>query len=146
MIGSFLIETLQASTLVVASNAQARERGRFAGLNDRFIAALMGMQRLAYLGFGVLIMPVIWVSGLLYMFYADWPSLGLDGLPLGLVAGIHVAAAFALLAFLIAHVYMGFTGKPWYSYPKAMITGATMLIPNGITPGAPTRARSRSKM
>lgn len=82
------------------------------------------MQRLAYLASGVLIMPVIWVTGLLYMFYADWPRLGLVGVPLGLVAGIHTAAAFALLAFLIAHVYMGFTGRPWYSYPKAMITGA----------------------
>lgn len=48
-IGSFLIETLQASTLIVTSNAQARERGRFARLNDRFIDALMGMQRLTYL-------------------------------------------------------------------------------------------------
>lgn len=52
-IGSFLIETLQASTLVVTSNAQARERGRFARLNDRFIDALMGMQRLTYLAGGL---------------------------------------------------------------------------------------------
>src|ERR671912_1660193 len=35
-IGSFLIETLQASTLIATSNAQARERGRFARLNDHF--------------------------------------------------------------------------------------------------------------
>ena len=52
-IGSFLIETLQASTLIVTSNAQARERGRFARLNDRFVAALMGMQRLTYLAGGL---------------------------------------------------------------------------------------------
>ncbi len=52
-IGSFLIETLQASTLVVTSNAEARERGRFARLNDRFIDALMGMQRLTYLAGGL---------------------------------------------------------------------------------------------
>ncbi len=32
------------------------------------------------------------------------------------------------------------------SVPNFMITGATMVMPNGITPGAPTRARSRSKM
>ncbi len=51
--GSFLIETLQASTLVVTSNAQARERGRFTRLNDRFIDALMGMQRLTYLAGGL---------------------------------------------------------------------------------------------
>ncbi|MGH9387636.1 MAG: ABC transporter ATP-binding protein [Vicinamibacterales bacterium] len=47
-IGSFLIETLQATTLVVASNAQQREAGRFRGLNNAFIDALMKMQRLSY--------------------------------------------------------------------------------------------------
>ncbi len=52
-IGSFLIETLQASTLVVTSNAQGRERGRFTALNDRFVGALMGMQRLTYLAGGL---------------------------------------------------------------------------------------------
>ncbi len=52
-IGSFLIETLQASTLIVTSNAQERERGRFARLNDRFVAALMAMQQLSYLAGGL---------------------------------------------------------------------------------------------
>ena len=52
-IGSFLIETLQASTLVVASNAQARERGRFRRLNDAFIEALMSMQRVTYFAGGL---------------------------------------------------------------------------------------------
>ncbi|MDH4067166.1 MAG: ABC transporter ATP-binding protein, partial [Acidobacteriota bacterium] len=51
--GSFLIETLQAHTLVVSSNAQDRESGRFRRLNDRFIEALMGMQRLSYLAGGL---------------------------------------------------------------------------------------------
>jgi ATP-binding cassette, subfamily B, bacterial len=52
-IGSFLIETLQAHTLVVSSNAQARESGRFRRLNDLFIDALMGMQRVSYLAGGL---------------------------------------------------------------------------------------------
>ncbi|MEZ5285503.1 MAG: ABC transporter ATP-binding protein [Vicinamibacterales bacterium] len=52
-IGSFLIETLQAHTLVVSSNAQQRESGRFRRLNDRFIDALMGMQRVSYLAGGM---------------------------------------------------------------------------------------------
>ena len=52
-IGSFLIETLQATTLVATSNAEARERSRFARLNDRFVEALMGMQRLTYLAGGL---------------------------------------------------------------------------------------------
>jgi ATP-binding cassette, subfamily B, bacterial len=52
-IGSFLIETLQASTLIATANAQTRERGRFARLNDRFVDALMSMQRLTYLAGGL---------------------------------------------------------------------------------------------
>jgi ATP-binding cassette, subfamily B, bacterial len=52
-IGSFLIETLQASTLVVSSNAQARETGRFRRLNDAFIDALMAMQRVTYFAGGL---------------------------------------------------------------------------------------------
>jgi ATP-binding cassette subfamily B protein len=52
-IGSFLIETLQAHTLIVSSNAQVRESGRFRRLNDAFIEALMGMQRVSYLAGGL---------------------------------------------------------------------------------------------
>jgi ATP-binding cassette subfamily B protein len=52
-IGSFLIETLQATTLVVASNAQAREQDRFRGLNGAFIDALMKMQRVTYFAGGL---------------------------------------------------------------------------------------------
>ncbi|HEX8030556.1 MAG TPA: ABC transporter ATP-binding protein [Vicinamibacterales bacterium] len=52
-IGSFLIETLQAASLVVASNAQVREQGRFRGLNGEFIEALMRMQRVTYFAGGL---------------------------------------------------------------------------------------------
>ena len=52
-IGSFLIETLQAMSLVVASNAQQRESARFRGLNGSFIDALMQMQRVTYFAGGL---------------------------------------------------------------------------------------------
>jgi ATP-binding cassette subfamily B protein len=52
-IGSFLIETLQATTLIVASNAQLREQGRFRSLNAGFIDALMKMQRVTYFAGGL---------------------------------------------------------------------------------------------
>ena len=81
------------------------------------------LQRLAYLSFNLAISPVIWISGLLYMFYNDWARFGLEGLTLGIVAGVHAAAAFAMLVFFIGHVYMAFTGKPWTAYFVAMITG-----------------------
>jgi ATP-binding cassette subfamily B protein len=52
-IGSFLIETLQAAALVVASNAQQREQERFRALNGAFIDALMRMQRVTYFAGGL---------------------------------------------------------------------------------------------
>ena len=52
-IGSFLIETLQATTLVVASNAQLREQSRFRSLNTQFIDSLMRMQRVTYFAGGL---------------------------------------------------------------------------------------------
>ena len=52
-IGSFLIETLQATTLVVASNAQLREQNRFRSLNSQFIDSLMRMQRVTYFAGGL---------------------------------------------------------------------------------------------
>ena len=52
-IGSFLIETLQAMSLVVTSNAEGREVSRFRRRNDRFIDALMKMQRVTYLSGGL---------------------------------------------------------------------------------------------
>jgi ATP-binding cassette subfamily B protein len=52
-IGSFLIETLQAMSLIVSSNAQQRESGRFRRLNDAFIDAVMGMQRVTYFAGGL---------------------------------------------------------------------------------------------
>ncbi|ABK43397.1 cytochrome B561 [Magnetococcus marinus MC-1] len=82
------------------------------------------LQRLAYLGLKLGISPVIWISGLLYMFYNDWQQFGLDGmLTLEYVAMAHTAAAFAMLVFLIGHVYMAFTCRPVYAHLKAMITG-----------------------
>ena len=52
-IGSFLIETLQATTLIVASNAQGREQDRFRNLNAGFIDSLMKMQRVTYFAGGL---------------------------------------------------------------------------------------------
>jgi thiosulfate reductase cytochrome b subunit len=84
------------------------------------------VQRAAYSTFNLLITPIIWITGLLYMFYNDWDAIGLDEgwITLAGVALVHTAAAFAMLVFFIGHVYMaGFTAKPFYGYIKAMITG-----------------------
>jgi ATP-binding cassette, subfamily B, bacterial len=52
-IGSFLVETLQAMRLVVATNAQGREVARFRDRNSAFVRALLSMQWLTYLSGGL---------------------------------------------------------------------------------------------
>ena len=83
------------------------------------------LQRLAYLGFKVVIAPALWISGILLLFYTSWieTSLG-DLLTLQMVAWVHVGAVFALLTFLVGHIYLAATmGQPWYSLLKSMFTG-----------------------
>jgi len=82
------------------------------------------LQRLAYLALLVVISPLLWGSGLLYLFSPYWPALGIDGLlSLQAVAWAHVAGAFMMLAFVIAHVYLTTTGHTLTAHLKAMITG-----------------------
>ncbi len=81
------------------------------------------LQRLAYLGVKLFILPLIWVSGLAYLFYNQLGSVGLGGLQLGLIAVAHTFAAFLMLLFLIAHVYLGTTGHTPTAHFKAMVTG-----------------------
>jgi ATP-binding cassette subfamily B protein len=67
-IGSFLIETLQATRLVVAANAQGREADRFRERNASFVRALMSMQLHAYLSSGVPGLVVSAGAGLVFVY------------------------------------------------------------------------------
>jgi thiosulfate reductase cytochrome b subunit len=84
------------------------------------------LQRLVYLGLKVLAIPVQIATGFLYLYY-KYPSgseiQSMDIVNLKLVAIIHTIGAFALVAFVIAHVYLTTTGHKPFSAIKAMITG-----------------------
>jgi len=78
------------------------------------------LQRLSYIAFGFGMMPVILISGIVYLLVivgviemesVMWLSI------------IHTICAFAILAFIIAHVYMTTTGHTILADTKAMITG-----------------------
>ncbi|WP_372966350.1 cytochrome b/b6 domain-containing protein [Marinobacter sp.] len=88
------------------------------------------LQRLAYLFFKLVITPIIWVSGLLYLFYNDWPETLAAALELETVAMVHTGAAFGMLVFVIAHVYMTTMGKTLTSHIKPMVTGYEDLEDN----------------
>jgi thiosulfate reductase cytochrome b subunit len=82
------------------------------------------LQRLAYLALLSLVSPIIWGSGLFYLFFAYWKDFGIDKwLSLEAVALTHTAGAFMMLIFFIAHVYLTTTGHTPFAHIKTMITG-----------------------
>ena len=86
-------------------------------------AKLNPLQRLAYLGFKVLIIPVQVSTGALYFFYPNLNGAGWPPASLRLIAGLHVLGAFGLLAFLVGHVYLTTTGQTPLANLKAMLKG-----------------------
>lgn len=81
------------------------------------------LQRLTYLALAAMLLPVQMASGFLYWGYNSWKDWGMGDLSLQLVAFVHIAGAFAILTFLIVHVYMTTTGHSVLAHTKAMITG-----------------------
>jgi len=81
------------------------------------------LQRLTYLGLAAALLPVQMLSGFLYWSYNSWEAWGIGWLPLPLLAALHLACAFAILSFVIVHVYMTTTGHTIFAHTRAMITG-----------------------
>jgi len=81
------------------------------------------LQRLAYLKLKLLLNPGLIVTGLLYLFYNEWPQAVAAVLSLEFVALAHTAFAFLMVAFVILHVYLITTGHTIGAHLKAMITG-----------------------
>ncbi|HEX2868136.1 MAG TPA: cytochrome b/b6 domain-containing protein [Ignavibacteriales bacterium] len=90
------------------------------------LSKLNPLQRIVYFGLKILVIPIIATSGLLYMFYRYPQRHGVEALniqSLEIVALVHTAAAFLLVAFIITHLYLITTGKTVTSNLKAMLTG-----------------------
>jgi thiosulfate reductase cytochrome b subunit len=81
------------------------------------------LQRLVYLSLAALLLPIQMASGFLYWSYNSWQAWGLEWLSLPVVAFIHMAGAFAILSFLVVHIYMITTGHTVFAHTRAMITG-----------------------
>ena len=90
------------------------------------LSKLNPLQVLVYLGFKLVLVPVIVISGLLYMFHKqiiENTFIRILNIDLESIAVLHSSGAFLLIAFLIVHVYMTTTGHTVTSNIKAMITG-----------------------
>jgi len=90
------------------------------------LSKLNPLQKLVYAGLKVLVIPVMVITGLLYMFYRypqryEVVSLNIGGLQV--IATLHTIGAFLLVSFFIAHLYLITTGNTVTSNLKAMITG-----------------------
>ena len=101
-------------------------RGASHPTKKHVLSKLNPLQKLVYAGLKALVIPVMAVSGLLYMFYRypqryEVTSLNVDGLKT--IALVHTLGAFALVCFFIAHIYLITTGSTVTSNLKAMITG-----------------------
>lgn len=84
------------------------------------------LQIITYLGFKVLIVPVMVVSGLLYLYHKHINAndiVVISEFELGTIAKWHTFGAFLLVAFIIVHVYMTTTGDTPVSNIKSMVTG-----------------------
>lgn len=84
------------------------------------------LQKLVYLGLKVLVIPVMLLSGSIYILHRSplthGEALFAPGM-LRTVAVIHTAGAFFLMAFVISHIYLTTTGETPVSNLKAMLTG-----------------------
>jgi thiosulfate reductase cytochrome b subunit len=78
------------------------------------------LQRLTYLGFKVVVIPVMVTTGLVY-YYVAHGEMYLRTVKW--IAIIHTLGAFILLSFAVIHVYMTTTGPRVTSHIRAMITG-----------------------
>jgi thiosulfate reductase cytochrome b subunit len=81
------------------------------------------LQRIVYLILAAILLPVQMATGFLYWGYNSWGEWGVSWLSLQAVALIHTAGAFAILSFVVVHVYMITTGHTVFAHTRAMITG-----------------------
>lgn len=80
------------------------------------------LQRIAYLGLLFGLVPIQIITGLIFFFFPELRAAGyIDNI--GLVAMIHTFCAYAVIAFLIVHLYLITLGAKLSSHLKAMITG-----------------------
>lgn len=81
------------------------------------------LQAASYFALTVFLFPVMWISGLLYLTYNFWEQIPNVTLWLSIVANLHLFAAYAILAFVIIHLYMLTIGASFAKHVKPMLTG-----------------------
>jgi len=81
------------------------------------------LQKIAYGSVMFILAPVFIITGLLYTDINSLREVLLQWDAFGAVNAIHIAAAYAIILFLIIHIYMATLGPAPLSHIRAMITG-----------------------
>ncbi|NHQ75563.1 cytochrome B [Roseovarius gahaiensis] len=81
------------------------------------------LQAITYLALKIILFPAIWISGLLALGWNLWEDIPNAAQLGGLVSNIHLLAAYAIAAFVVAHVYLLTVGHSFREHVKPMITG-----------------------
>ena len=82
------------------------------------------LQRSAYLTVLTVLMPLLWLSGLLCLFVVDFEeTFGRSSGLLEKGAMVHTFLGYLMVSFLIGHLYLITLGTPWYAEIVAMIKG-----------------------
>ncbi len=117
------IPTTKKMLLVVRYYGYGIFRGEAHPVPKRKEAKHNPLQRLTYLALAAFLLPFQMITGFLYWGYNSWAAWGLDALTLPVLAVLHTMGAFAILTFLLVHIYMTTTGHSIVAHVKAMITG-----------------------
>lgn len=92
----------------------------------RTLSKLNPLQRVTYFALKIVLIPVMVVTGLLFMYF-NYPDIPVEMANLELIALIHTLGAYLVLTFLIIHLYLITTGHTISSNLKAMVTGWDMV-------------------
>lgn len=88
------------------------------------------LQAMVYLGFKLVMAPIVILSGLMYMYFKTYDAndiIIISDIPLEYIAWAHTIGAFLLMSFIVIHVYMTTTGHTLTTNIKAMLTGWELL-------------------
>ena len=101
-------------------------RGEKHPIKKTEVKKLNPLQRLVYLGFKLVLVPLTIISGILYMFHKTIDrndTIIISDFSLESIAFWHTLGAILLVVFLVVHVYMTTTGHTPVSNIQAMMTG-----------------------
>jgi thiosulfate reductase cytochrome b subunit len=112
------------------------------------LSKLNPLQRLVYLGFKLVLVPVTIISGIFYMVHKTIDQNNIvvvEDVPLAGIAFWHTMGAFLLIVFLIVHVYMTTTGHTPTSNIRAMMTGYEELEEDDVLSGEEQKSTSKKQ-